>query len=91
MKIKGLLTAEDMWKVIKDDATSKRTLYILDMEDQLSSMKLANNDNPKTHLIKLKTQFQLMLQCHDNLMKIRLTMSDTRFNIIIMSSLPESY
>ena len=32
-----------------------------------------------------------MLQCHDNLMKIGSTMSDTRFNIIIMSSLPESY
>jgi hypothetical protein len=32
-----------------------------------------------------------MLQHHDNLMNIRLTMSDNQFNIIIMSSLPESY
>jgi negative regulator of sigma E activity len=32
-----------------------------------------------------------MLQHRDNLIKIGSTMSDTRFNIIIMSSLPESY
>ena len=32
-KIKDLPTAEDMWKVVKDDATSKSTLYLLDAED----------------------------------------------------------
>ena len=32
-----------------------------------------------------------MLQQHDNLIKIGSTMSETQFNIIIMSSLPESY
>ena len=87
-KIKDLPTAEDIWKVVKDDAMSKSTLYLLDAEDQLSSMKLADNDNPKAHLNELQNHFQLMLQCWDNLIK---TMSDTRFNIIIMSSLPESY
>ena len=61
-KIKDLATAEDMWKVVKDDATSKSTLYILNAEDQLSSMKLVDNDNPKTHLVKLKNHFQTMLQ-----------------------------
>ena len=35
-KIKGLLTAEDMWKAVKEDAMSKSTLYQLDVEDQLS-------------------------------------------------------
>jgi gag-polypeptide of LTR copia-type len=90
-KIKGLSTAKDMWNTIKEDATSKSTLYLLDVEDQLSSMKLVDNNDPKTHLNKLKTHFQLMLQHHDNLMKIRLTMSDTQLNIIVMSSLPESY
>jgi gag-polypeptide of LTR copia-type len=89
-KIKGLTTAEEMWNVVKEDATSKSTVYLLDAEDQLSSMKLADND-PKTHLTELKNYFQLMLQCRNNLMKIGLTMSDTRFNIIVMSSLPESY
>jgi gag-polypeptide of LTR copia-type len=90
-KIKGLSTTEDMWKVIKDDATLKSTLYLLDAEDQLSSMKLADDDDPKTHLTELKQHFQLLLQHQDNLMKIQSTMSDTRFNIIIMTSLPESY
>ena len=90
-KIKDLATAEDMWKVVKDDAMSKSTLYILDAEDQLSSIKLVDNDDLKTHLVKLKNHFQTMLQCQDNLMKIGSTMSDTHFNTIIMSSLPESY
>ena len=49
-KIKGLPTAEDMWKVIKDNATLKSTLYLLDAKDQLFSMKLQDNDDPKTHL-----------------------------------------
>ena len=52
-KIKAMATAEDMWKVIKDDTTSKSTLYILDAEDQLSSMKLIDNNDPKTHLVEL--------------------------------------
>ena len=90
-KIKGLVTAKDMWKVIKDDATSKSTLYLLDAEDQLSNMKLSDNDDVKTHLTELKSHFQLVLQCRDNLIKMGSVMSDNRFNIIIMSSLPESY
>jgi gag-polypeptide of LTR copia-type/GAG-pre-integrase domain len=90
-KIKSLTTTKDMWNVVKQDATSKSTLYLLNAEDQLSSMKLANNDDSETHLMELKNHFQLMLQCRDNLMKIGSTMSDTRFNIIVMSSLPESY
>ena len=63
MKIKNLLTPEDMWKAVKDNAMSKSTLSLLDAEDQLSSMKLLDNDDPKTHLSKLKAHFQLMLQC----------------------------
>ena len=52
-KIIGLATAKDMWKVVKDNATSKSTLYLLDAEDQLSSMKLTNDNDPETHLTKL--------------------------------------
>ena len=90
-KIKGLPTADDMWRVIKDDTMSKSTLYLLDAEDQLSSMKLPDNTDPKTHLSELKAHFHLMLQRCDNLMKISSTMSESHFNIIIMSSLLESY
>jgi hypothetical protein len=80
-----------MWKIIKEDTMSKSTLYILDAEDQLSSIKLTDNDDPKTHLVELKTHFQMMLQCRDNLMKIVSAMTESRFNIVIMSSLPELY
>ena len=80
-----------MWKVVKEDATLKSTLYILDAEDQLSSMKLTDNNDPKTHLIELQNHLQTMLQRRDNLMKIGSTITETRFNIIILSSLPESY
>ena len=90
-KIKDLSTAEGMWKVIVDDATTKSTLYLLDAEDQLSSMKLADDDDPKTHLSELKHHFEIMHHRRENLIKIGSTMSEQRFNIIIMSSLPESY
>ena len=56
-KIKGLATAEDMWKVVKDDAMLKSMLYLLDAEDQLSSMKLAKNKDAKAHLAELKSHF----------------------------------
>jgi gag-polypeptide of LTR copia-type len=85
------VTAKNMWNTVKEDAMSKGTLYLLNMEDQLSSMKLADNNNPKSYLTELKNHSQLMLQCRDNLMRIGSTMSDTRFNIIIMLSLSESY
>src|ERR1700678_1226379 len=82
-RVKNLKTAEAMWKVIMDDATSKSTLYLLDTEDQLSSMKLPDNDDPKTHLSKLKLHFQTMQHHRENLIKIGSSMSEQRFNIII--------
>ena len=83
-KIKDLDSAKDMWTKVKADATTKSTLYLIDAEDQLTSMKLQDNDDPKTH-------FQTMLQSRDNLVQMGSTLSDARFNIILMSSLPESY
>ena len=90
-KIKDLLSAKNMWKVVKTDVTSKSTLFLLDAEDQLTSMKLPDNEDAKTHLSELKQHFQLMLQHHNNLIQMGSTIFDTQFNIIIMSSLPESY
>ena len=90
-KIKALKSAEDMWRHVIDDAMSKSTLHLLNAKDQLASMKLADNDDPKTHLEELRQHFQTMQQHHDNLLKIGLEMSDSRYNIIIMSSLLESY
>ena len=90
-KIKDLKSAKDMWDVVKADATTRSTLFLLDTEDQLASMKLVENDDPKAHLSELMQHFQLMVQCCNNLIKMGSTLSDTLFNIIIMSSLPNSY
>ena len=90
-KIKDLLTAKAMWKVVKTDATKKSTLFLLDAEDQLTSMKLPDNKDAKTHLSELNQHFQLMLQRLNKLIQMGSTISNTCFNIIIMSSLLESY
>ena len=52
---------KEMWDMVKADATTKSTLFLLDAEDQLASMKLADNADPKTHLSELKEHFQLMM------------------------------
>ena len=90
-KIKNLKTSHDKWDAVKADATTKSTLFLLNAEDQLASMKLAENDDPKVHLTEVKQHFQLMGQRHDNLLKMGSTISDSRYNTIIMSSLPELY
>ena len=46
--IKDLMSAKDMWDAVKVDATTKSTLYLLNVENQLVSMKLSYNDDPKT-------------------------------------------
>src|SRR5271168_310008 len=61
-KIKNFKKAKEMWEVVIADTTTKSSLYILDAEDQLASMKLAETDDPKTHLAEMKQHFQLMVQ-----------------------------
>ena len=90
-KIKSLKTLHDMWDAVKADTTTKSTLFLLDVEDQLASMKLTESDDPKVHLMEVKQHFQLMGQRHNNLLKMGLTISDLHYNTIIMSLLPESY
>ena len=76
-KIKNLKTSHDMWDAVKADTTTKSTLFLLDVEDQLASMKLAENDDPKGHLTEVKQHFQLMEQQHNNLLKMGSTISDS--------------
>src|SRR6202522_4108982 len=90
-KIKNMTSANEMWEAVKANATTKSSLYLLDAKDQSASMKLAETDDAKTHLDEMKQHFQLMVQRRDNLTKMGSELSDTRFNTIIMSSLPESY
>ena len=61
-KIKNLKSLHDMWDAVKADAMTKSTLFLLDTEDQLASMKLTENDDPKVHLTEVKQHFQLMGQ-----------------------------
>ena len=77
--------------MVKADATTKSTLFLLDAEDQLASMKLTDNTDLKTHLSELRDHCQLMMHRHDNLLKMGSTLSNSHFNTIIMLSLPESY
>ena len=90
-KIKDLTSANNMWKIVVADTMTKSTLYLIDAEDQLSKMKLAKNNDAKAHLSELQKHFEMMVQHHDNLIKMGSSMSNNCFNILIMSSLPESY
>ena len=78
-----------MWKIVVANAMTKSTLY--HAEDQLSKMKLAENNDAKAHLSELQKHFETMVQHRDNLIKMGSSMSDNCFNTLIMSSLPESY
>jgi len=77
-----------MWDLVKADATTKSTLYLLDAEDQLTSMKLSDNDDPKTHLTELKEHFQLMIQHRNSLIEMGSVLSDSRYQTIVMHSRP---
>ena len=77
VKLKALKSAKEMWEVVTTDATLKSTVFILDVEDQLSAMKLADNDDPKEHLTELKQHFQTMLHRHENILKMGSEISDT--------------
>jgi hypothetical protein len=79
VKIKDLKTAKEMWDIVKADATMKSTLCLLNVEDQLVSMKLSDNNDPKTHLAELKEHFQLMMQCHNNLIEMGSVLSDSHY------------
>jgi len=76
-KIKELKTAKEMWSIVVADVTMKSTLFLLDAEEQLMSMKLSHNEDSKTHLAEIKQHFQLMLQHQENLIKMGSTISDT--------------
>ena len=91
MKIKTLTTTKEMWDEVKKDTTSKSTLYLVDAEHQLKGMRLSELSNPKTHLTKLKSHFQLMMSRHKNLLEMGSSFSKQKLITLITSSLPNSY
>ena len=80
-----------MWDVVKSDATTKSTLYLLDAEDELASIKPSYKEDPKSHLAEPKEHFQLMVQCCNNLIEMGSVLSNSCYWTIIMHSLPNSY
>ena len=54
-EIKNLKTSHDMWDAVKVDTITKSTQFLLDAEDQLTSMKLMENDDdmPRARLRSL--------------------------------------
>ena len=76
-KIKNMGTAKEMWEAVKSDATTKSTLYLIDAEDQLASMRCEESPDPKTHLLELRAHFELMIKRRDNLTTMGSTVSDT--------------
>ena len=91
MKIKTLTTAKVMWDEVKKDTTGKSTLYLMDAERQLESMRLSESSDPKTHLTDLKLHFKLMMSRHGNLLEMGSSFSEQKLITLITSSLPNSY
>ena len=73
------------------DTNTKSTLFIIDAEDELSTVKCQESSDAKTHLTKITAYFNLMVQWKENLLQMGSSISDTCFDIIIMASLPASY
>ena len=62
VKVKNLKTAKEMWEEVKKDATTKSTLFIIDAEDKLFTIKCQESSNVKIHLTKIMAHFDLMVQ-----------------------------
>ena len=91
MKIKSLTTVKEMWDEVKKDATSKSTLYLMDVECQLEGMRLVESSDPKSHLAKLKFHFQLMMLRYKNLMEMGSSFSKQKFITLLTSLLLNSH
>ena len=61
-KVKNLKSTKEMWEEVKKDVTSKSTLFIIDAEDELSTMKCQESLDPKSHLTEITAHFNLMVQ-----------------------------
>ena len=66
-------------------------LYLVDAECQLESMRLSESSDPKTHLAKLKSHFQLMMSRHKNLLEMGSSFSKQKLITLITSSLLNLY
>ena len=89
-KVKNLKMVKEMWEEVKKDAT-KSTLFIIDVEDELASMKCQELSDAKIYLTEITAHFNLMVHRKENLIQMGSSISDTCFNAMIIASLPVSY
>ena len=75
-----------MWEEVKKDAATKSTIFLIDVENKLASMKCKESTNTKTLLTKLTAHFNFMVQHKENLIGMGSSISDTCFNAMIMAS-----
>ena len=54
-KIKDLKTAKEMWEIVKGDARTNSTLYLVDTEDERASMKLGDTTDPQPTQLNSKS------------------------------------
>ena len=73
---------------MKADATEKSTLFLIDAEDTLLSMRCSDSSDPKTHLTEIKAHFELMVRRRNSLTEMGSNLLDTQFSTMIMLSLP---
>jgi hypothetical protein len=59
-----------MWEVVTADTTTKSTLYLIDVEDQLATMQCHDDPDAKTHYADLQGHFELMARRHENLLSM---------------------
>ena len=72
-KIKNLKTSHTMWDVVKVNTITKSTLSLLNEEDQLTSMKFAENSDPKVYHVVAKQPSSLWDNIMTNAPKVNLT------------------
>ena len=91
LKIKSLITPNEMWAAISTDVKNKSTLQKMDVRQLLKAMKLTENLDAAAHVSEMEAHFCLMQERVDELV----TISDpigarTHFQIALKSA-PESY
>ena len=64
----------------------KSTLFLIDAEEQLMSMKLGENEDSKTHLAKIKQHFELIMKNGFNIGRYTSKHTNNEFLTFIIST-----
>jgi hypothetical protein len=90
-KLLNLATAGGMWDAVKHNATTKSSLHLVNILNQLRMMKCALSADPKTHLAEVKAHFKRMTEHHEFLHVTKAPVTNSIYTTIIISSMPNTY